>query len=198
MSKDILRQDEEIILLGDLQDDIITAEESQLSSFDIIDNDLANTNSDDEILDSNIVKPKPRVTTLDDIDDIIDDEKISDSDRIKQIMEKTVNMPPCFLNKKLDEKLKNIMTGVTIPFVLISIGFSLFNIGKIRHALSFLFLSLGLGAMGIFYTLRYRNIIKCTCPVCKTQSRNIIQFAILWGILAVGLLGVFIYFAIVG
>ena len=225
MGNDILRQDEETVLLGDLQDDNITADESQLSPISIIDNDIADDNSDDEILDSDdevydddadsdedyedeceistidstIIKRKVRVTTLDDIDDIIDeDEELSDSERIKQIMEKNVNMPPCYLDKKQDERLKNIMTGVTIPFVLVSIVFSLFNIGRIRHSLSFLFLSLGLGVMSIFYTIRYKNLNKCTCPVCKTQSRNIVQFAILWGVLALGLLGAFIFFAVTG
>ena len=142
-------------------------------------------------------KRKPQVTTLDDINDKVEDEHLTNEERIKQIMDKNINMPPCSLDKKKDEKLKNIMTIATIPFILTSIGLSLFNIGKVRYSLSFLFLSLGLAVMSIFYGIRYFTIKKCTCPVCETQARTTLQFSILWGVLSIGLLIGYIVLAII-
>ena len=148
-------------------------------------------NNEENIAD----KPKLRVTTLDDIDDKDEGDKLTQAERIKEIMSKTSNLPPCHLDKKLDEKLKNIMTYSTIPFVLVSIGLSLFNIGRIRYAFSFLFLSLGLAIMAVFYFIRNKNLKKCNCPVCETQAKNTFQFSILWGLMAVALMSAFIYFA---
>ena len=151
----------------------------------------------DDIAPPTQVYPKPKVTTLDDINDKFEDTKLSDKERISQIMAKNINMPPCKLDKKLDEKLKNIMTLATIPFILTSIGLSLFNIGKVRHSLSFLFLSLGLAVMTIFYAIRCKNAKKCNCPVCETQARTTLQFSLLWGVMSIGLLIAYIVYAVI-
>lgn len=141
---------------------------------------------------------KKRVTTLDDIEDGEEEVEISDEERIKQIMQKHADENPlCELDKKKDEKLKHIMTYTAIPFLLLSIVFSIFNIGRIRHPLSFLSLSIGLGVMAVFYYIRHINIKKCACSVCQTQAKTTLQFSILWGIIALALLGAFIYFMIV-
>ena len=157
----------------------------------------ANNNKDIKENTNGEEQKKVVVKTLDDIDDNVEEEKISEQERIKQILEKNTPNVECTLDKKKDEKLKNIMTYSCIPFVLIAIAFSLFNIGRVRHPLSFLFLSIGLGILSVFYYLRRQNLLKCKCPVCETQAKTTLQFCILWGVIALGLLGAFIYFMIV-
>lgn len=106
--------------------------------------------------------------------------------------------PNCTFDKKKDEKLKNIMTIGCIPFILAAIGVSLFNIGRIRNPLSFLFLALGLLVLAIFAFVRCNIIHKaCDCKACKTASKNAFQWAIIYSIVALGLIGTFIYFMVV-
>ena len=170
----------------------------RISEKEFDEEDIDNVDLPDDIeMTDDTPKRKPQVTTLDDINDKVEDEHLTNEERIKQIMDKNINMPPCSLDKKKDEKLKNIMTIATIPFILTSIGLSLFNIGKVRYSLSFLFLSLGLAVMSIFYGIRYFTIKKCTCPVCETQARTTLQFSILWGVLSIGLLIGYIVLAII-
>lgn len=145
-----------------------------------------------------VEEEKPKyTTTLDDIDDAPPEPEISEEERIKQILERNKDDTECTLDKKKDEKLKNIMTYSCIPFILVSIGFSLFNIGRVRYPLSFLFLSIGLGIIAVFYYLRHKNLQLCKCKLCETQAKSTLQFAIIFGIITLCLIGAFIYFSVV-
>lgn len=104
---------------------------------------------------------------------------------------------PCALDKKKDEKLKNLAFGC-IPFMLAAIVISLFNMGKVRHPLSFLLLSLGLFELAISAFIRNRAIAKsCDCKNCKKQVRSGKKYALLYLAAAVAMLCVFIYYMVV-
>lgn len=103
----------------------------------------------------------------------------------------------CKMDSKLDNKLKNLQF-ICIPFILTAIIISLFNMGKVRQPLSFLFLALGLLSLAITYVVRGKVIDKhCTCKECNQQSKSCIKYAIIFGVAALGLLGTFIYFMVV-
>lgn len=104
----------------------------------------------------------------------------------------------CKLDKKKDEKLKNL-NFICIPFILTAIGLSLFNIGKVRYPLSFLFLAIGLLSLSISSFVRSKIISKtCYCKDCKHQSRVTLKFAFFYGFVAIGLIGVFIFYLVTG
>ncbi len=104
----------------------------------------------------------------------------------------------CKLDKKKDEKLKNL-NFICIPFILTAIGLSLFNIGKVRYPLSFLFLAIGLLSLSISSFIRSKIISKtCYCKDCKHQSRVTLKFAFFYGFVAIGLIGVFIFYLVTG
>lgn len=146
---------------------------------------------------SEVEEDKPKyTTTLDDIEDAPPEPQISEEERIKQILERNKDDTECILDKKKDEKLKNIMTYSCIPFILVSIGFSLFNIGRVRYPLSFLFLSIGLGIIAAFYYIRHNNLKQCKCKLCQTQAKTTLQFAIIFGVITLCLIGAFIYFTV--
>ena len=104
----------------------------------------------------------------------------------------------CKLDKKKDEKLKNL-NFICIPFILTAIGLSLFNIGKVRYPLSFLYLAIGLLSLSISSFIRSKIISKtCYCKDCKHQSRVTLKFAFFYGFVAIGLIGVFIFYLVTG
>lgn len=120
------------------------------------------------------------------------------TEALTETKEEIIENPNCLFDKKKDEKLKNIMTYSAIPFIIVSIVFSLFNIGKIRYSLSFLFLAIGIGVLAVFSFIRWNNInTTCSCKVCKQMSKSSLQLAIIYTIVALGLLGTFIYFIVV-
>lgn len=86
----------------------------------------------------------------------------------------------CSFDKKQDEKIKNYSFYTVIPFLLVSIGFSLFNIGRIRYTPSFLFLGLACLVMFIGTYLRYKNIKKCNCSICNAQLKTLTPALVLW------------------
>lgn len=103
----------------------------------------------------------------------------------------------CTLDHVKDEKLKNLSFGC-IPFIITAIAISLFNIGKVRQPLSFLFLALGLLELSITYFYRHRKVTtSCNCKKCIHQSKSLFKLAVFYGIAALGLLGVFIYFLVI-
>lgn len=103
----------------------------------------------------------------------------------------------CSLNRKKDEKLKNI-SYASIPFILAAIIISLFNMGKVRQPLSFLLLSIGLVVLGITYFIRRKFISSsCSCKDCLHQSKNCMKYGILYSIAALGPLGAFIYYMVI-
>jgi len=185
-------------LSGTVATDSQTDTIASIDSDDIKD-DIALLEDDDTTDDE--ATPRPLPTTLDDVeagDDLLEENTQTDTERIQEIMENyAAEKIPCGLNKKRDEKLKNLMTYITIPFVLISIAFSLFNIGSIRYPYSFVTLALGLATMTIFYTMRNYYMKKdCKCPVCEAHYKTNLQFAIMWGVGSLGLLGTFIFLAV--
>lgn len=102
----------------------------------------------------------------------------------------------CNLNKAKLDKIKNWYFGA-IPFILVAIVISLFNIGKVRHPLSYLFLALGLLHLAITNFIISKKIAKvCTCKNCKQQSKSSFKFAIIFGVATLGLLGLFIFFMV--
>ncbi len=103
----------------------------------------------------------------------------------------------CTLDHKKDDKLKNLSYGC-IPFILTAIVISLFNIGRVRQPLSFLFLALGLLELAITYFIRSKKVAtSCGCKKCIHQSKALFKYALFYGIATLGLLGVFIYFLVV-
>lgn len=102
----------------------------------------------------------------------------------------------CVLDKAKYEKMKNWFFG-SIPFILTAIVISLFNIGKVRQPLSFLFLALGLLELAISNLLIGNKIAKtCTCKNCVRQSKSSIKHSILYGVGAIGFLGLFIFYMV--
>lgn len=102
----------------------------------------------------------------------------------------------CSLDKGKYEKMKNWFFGC-IPFILASIVISLFNIGKVRQPLSFLLLALGLVELAISNFVVGKKIAKmCTCKKCIHQNKMYIKYAIIYGVAAIGLLGVFIFYMV--
>lgn len=103
----------------------------------------------------------------------------------------------CKMDSKLDNKLKNLQF-ICIPFILAAIIISLFNIGKVRHPLSFLLLAIGLISLAVAYFVRGKVIDNhCACKNCTQQSKSCIKFAIIFGVAALGLLGTFIYYIVI-
>lgn len=104
----------------------------------------------------------------------------------------------CNYNKKKDEKLKNIMTYSAIPFIIVAIVISLFNIGRVRYPLSFLFLALGFLVLSVFSFIRSNKIKnECSCKSCQHSSKSSLQIAIFYAVVTLCLLGAFIYFMVV-
>lgn len=117
---------------------------------------------------------------------------------VEQLSDDSATINFCKLDKTKDEKLKNL-NFICVPFILASIVISLFNIGKVRYPLSFLFLALGLLALSITSFIRSKIIAKtCDCKQCAHQSRATMKFSFFYGFAALGLLGVFIYFLVTG
>lgn len=103
----------------------------------------------------------------------------------------------CTLNKKRDERVKNSYYGC-IPFILTAIVISLFNMGRVRQPLSFLFLALGLFELAICNFVRSKMIAdSCTCKNCLRQSKSAFKYSLIYLIAGLGLLGVFIYFMVI-
>ncbi len=103
----------------------------------------------------------------------------------------------CKLDSKLDNRLKNLQF-ICIPFILAAIIISLFNIGKVRHPLSFLLLAIGLISLAVAYLVRGKAIDnRCGCKNCTQQSKSCVKFAIIFGVAALGLLGTFIYYMVI-
>ena len=103
----------------------------------------------------------------------------------------------CKLDSKLDNRLKNLQF-ICIPFILAAIIISLFNIGKVRHPLSFLLLAIGLISLAVAYLVRGKAIDNhCGCKNCTQQSKSCVKFAIIFGVAALGLLGTFIYYMVI-
>lgn len=103
----------------------------------------------------------------------------------------------CKLDSKLDNRLKNLQF-ICIPFILAAIIISLFNIGRVRHPLSFLLLAIGLISLAVAYFVRGKIIDnRCGCKNCAQQSKSCVKFAIIFGVAALGLLGTFIYYMVI-
>ncbi len=103
----------------------------------------------------------------------------------------------CKLDSKLDNRLKNLQF-ICIPFILAAIIISLFNIGRVRHPLSFLLLAIGLISLAVAYLVRGKAIDnRCGCKNCTQQSKSCVKFAIIFGVAALGLLGTFIYYMVI-
>lgn len=130
-------------------------------------------------------------------DDINDKEEISMEERIANAMDSVKDLPECKMDKIKDEKLKKYSSYISIPFFLVSIGFSLFNIGRVRYPLSFLFIALAVAVLAAGNWLRYINIKKCPCSVCETQAKTVLQTSVIWSILALGLIISFIVFMVI-
>lgn len=102
----------------------------------------------------------------------------------------------CLLDQVKYDKMKNWFFG-SIPFILVAIVISLFNIGRIRQPLSFLFLALGLAELAITSFIISKKIAKtCTCKNCTHQTKSAFKYAIIFGVGALGFLGLFIYFMV--
>lgn len=103
----------------------------------------------------------------------------------------------CKLDSKLDNRLKNLQF-ICVPFILAAIIISLFNIGRVRHPLSFLLLAIGLISLAVAYLVRGKAIDnRCGCKNCAQQSKSCVKFAIIFGVAALGLLGTFIYYMVI-
>lgn len=104
----------------------------------------------------------------------------------------------CTLDRKRDERFKNIMTYSSIPFILTAIIISLFNIGKVRYPLSFLFITIGIGILAVCNYIRSVKLSKsCTCKDCVHHSKSSFKYAIMYGIVTLCFLGVFIYYMVI-
>lgn len=102
----------------------------------------------------------------------------------------------CVLDKVKFDKMKNWFFG-SIPFIITAIAISLFNIGRVRQPLSFLFLALGLLELSISNLIISNRIAKtCTCKNCTRQSKSSVKHAILYGVGCIGFLGLFIFYMV--
>lgn len=150
----------------------ITSEESELNSLN--ETIVADTQNNQQVNDT---KQLENQTTS-------QDEKLDDETTNKN----------CSLDKAKLDKLKNWFFG-SIPFIIVAIVISLFNMGRVRQPLSYLFLSLGLLELAISNIVISKKISNtCTCKSCTHQSKSSLKYAILFGAAAIGLLGLFIYF----
>lgn len=151
-------------------------------SNDTIDDDVQVT-ADNAIDEA--AKSSPQVVgALDDMDDISNPEPTYE-ERIARAM---ANNPPtpCKRDKAKDDKLSKIFTYSAVPFFLTSIGLSMFNMGRVRYPLSFLFLAIAVGILATGYILRVANNHKCNCSVCETQSKSFKMSFAIWGLVSVG------------
>lgn len=139
-----------------------------------------------------VINNKPmQVGALDDMDDITDPEPTYE-ERVARALANNP-APPCSRNKAKEDKLSKYFTYGAVPFFLISIGFSLFNMGRVRYPLSFLFMSFAVGVLGVGNYLRYLNNKKCNCSICETQAKTLLMSAAIWGLLSIGcLIGFFV------
>lgn len=155
-----------------------------------------NENLTEAPLQENVAELEKQAETPENISELQSNEHLK-QENVAQTDE--INLHPnCTLDKKKDEKLKNIATAVCIPFILVAIGLSIFYKVSICRPLSFLFLALGLLILAIFNFIRCNIVRKtCDCKVCKNSIKTSLQWAIIYAVVALGLIGTFIYLMIV-
>ncbi len=169
-------------------------------SNNIVANDTTTTQTQVTTNNENLIASNDKEVVSNSLDNINSsiENSIDNQNNSTLIKNMSQEVNTCKLDKKKDEKLKNL-NFVCIPFILTAIGLSLFNIGRVRYPLSFLFLAIGLLSLSISSFIRSKIISKtCDCKDCKHQSRVTLKFAFFYGFAAIGLIGVFIYYLVTG